>query len=136
MSDKGIFYLQTWPLWNSSKGHHLFNINLEPFLHLTLPKSEDFFKHIDSNRSNIFSNELSSTHHYTNYDDWRTTAEESYNSCNRLKIEEIQVALEAANFKINFFKPYFEDENFNSIPSGENWLNFAISGGRWILTKH
>jgi cyclopropane fatty-acyl-phospholipid synthase-like methyltransferase len=135
MSNSAVFYLQTWPLWNSSKGHHLFNINVEPFLHITLPKADDFFKHIDSNRKEIFTNEKSLTSHNNNYEEWRIAALESYESCNRLKIEDIQFAIDKAKFKIIFFKPYFEDENFSSIPMGEKWSDFAISGGRWILTK-
>jgi 2-polyprenyl-3-methyl-5-hydroxy-6-metoxy-1,4-benzoquinol methylase len=132
LKSNGLLYLQTWPLWNSSQGHHLFDVGLNAFEHIEFTDELKLFTHIERIKDNP-------AYGWSNleidFDNWKKAAKDSYKSCNRITIDEIQSCIEKYSLRLLFFKPYFEDANFNLIPFGNKWKDFAISGGRWILQK-
>ena len=131
LKPNGILYLQTWPLWNSSQGHHVFDVGLNAFEHIEFSSDEKFFTHLNS----IKDKKVSEPQVEIDFNNWKNVAIDSYNSCNRITIDEIQTCIENHPFKLLFLKPYFEDVNFSLVPSGGSWKDFAISGGRWILQR-
>jgi hypothetical protein len=135
LKPKGILYLQTWPLWNSSQGHHLFDIGLNPYAHIKFESEDTFFNHLEDHLSNIVftddMNQLASK----DYESWKAAALDSYRSCNKITIKEIEYHLKKSNLELKLFQPYFDDVNFSILPHDSSWSDFAISGGRWILQK-
>jgi len=132
LKSSGLLYLQTWPLWNSSQGHHLFDVGLNAFEHIQYADESKLFTHLERLKANPAYgwNNLE-----MDFDNWKKAAKDSYNSCNRITIDEIQNCIEKHSLRLLFFKPYFEDANFNLIPFWNKWKDFSISGGRWILQK-
>ena len=82
------FFLQVWPLWFSEHGSHLWPFFDDTFVHLT--RSPDEIKeHLDRR---IGAGPLSSGMF------------DLYESCNRLTVDDIQVALRAAGFNIGMVR--------------------------------
>lgn len=131
LKPNGILYLQTWPLWNSSQGHHVFDVGLNAFEHIEFPSDVKFFTLLNRIRDEKVGGHQAEI----DFNNWKNAAMDSFSSCNRITIDEIQTCIENYPLKLLFFKPYFDDANFSLVPSGKSWKDFAISGGRWILQR-
>lgn len=135
LKPNGILYLQTWPLWNSSQGHHLFDIGLNPYAHIQFVNEKTLFNHLEDHMLKVSFTDNMNVLAINDYESWKTAAIESYRSCNRISVNEIEYYLKKSKLELKLFKPYFDDVNFAFLPKGSSWSDFAISGGRWILQK-
>jgi SAM-dependent methyltransferase len=107
----GTLYIQIWPLWHSEWGAHLFD-KFKPWSH-----------HVKSRQEILEA-----------YDFW-PPAVESYDSCARTSIDDLQRACTVAGFRalrIEFYAPIFG-------PSPEtdhlSWTTMGIAGIKVLLQK-
>jgi SAM-dependent methyltransferase len=97
----GHLFLQVWPLWHSAHGHHLWQW-LDPFDHLRLSRDEIVEKLRVLDRVpaplGIPGGTTNSLDEYlvvsgTTREEWLSQAMTSYDSCNRITVDEVQYLL-------------------------------------------
>jgi SAM-dependent methyltransferase len=104
----GHFFIQVWPMWHSEHGHHLWQW-LQPFDHLRYSRDEVVERlrtldrlpaplEIDGRQAQTLNEYLGALG--MDHDKWLAQAIASYDSCNRITIDEIQTLLLEHGFGI------------------------------------
>jgi len=135
LKNHGLFFLQTYPLWKSAWGHHLFEW-LPPYYHLN-HSFKEIFEHLEKMKEVPIATELKNGEltrelkeilldRNMSQAEWLLLCKETLLSCNQITVQEILRMIEKSGFVISKVKlitstshlPNFATDILDSLVDG------------------